>query len=499
MAWESLVFLAELTLFTVVICGLHALKPRFGLGPLYMAVGLFEAFLFVAGKGASPEQRIGVELFLSRPGNLSYLLFLPLILASAVQVYVLEGTAEARRFLAALVGVYVIHHGIDLAVYFHATHPPPGWSTAGWSILAYFKTASRFASLGAMVCDFVVILVAYQFLANRLGRYTLAVPLFLALVLAMMSDALVYALLRGKILQLDKLLVPEKLQSAIAAGVPMAAYLRWQLRRHKEVVRKGYIQRDALDIIALRRRVAVAEAQLEELRGTFSRYVSAEVVDELLGDPSKMKLGGELRQVTILFADIRGYTSLAEALEPMEVIGILNQYFDRMTPVILDQKGMINEFEGDAVLAVFGAPNVLEDHAERAVRTAVEMLNGVDALNQEWEQDGTLERWRSFGLRKLAIRIGLHSGPVIAGNIGSVLRTKYGVIGDTVNTTSRVEHLNKALGTSLLLTSATRESMAGCGVTLPLVDMGSHEARGRAERVWVYTVDRESMRRMEQP
>ena len=194
--------------------------------------------------------------------------------------------------------------------------------------------------------------------------------------------------------------------------------------------------------------------------------------------------------MTILFADIRGYSTLAEALAPTEVIGLLNDYFKGVTRVILENKGMINEFEGDAVLAVFGAPLELENHAELAVNSALGMLDAVRDLNAVWEDDGTAARWRGAGVDGLAIRIGIHTGEVVAGNIGSEARTKYAVIGDTVNTASRVEGLNKTLQTSVLLTSTTRAAvLARSTVVPPLVDMGSHVVKGRTEPVRVFTIE----------
>ena len=146
---------------------------------------------------------------------------------------------------------------------------------------------------------------------------------------------------------------------------------------------------------------------------------------------------------------------------------------------------MINEFEGDAVLAVFGAPLPMEDHANRAIDAAHGMLAAVDDLNVEWDADGTSETWRAVGIDRLAIRIGLHSGPVVAGNIGSQARIKYAVIGDTVNTASRVEGLNKTLETSVLLTGATRALATTKHVTFE--DLGEHHVKGRTEPVHVFT------------
>ncbi len=180
---------------------------------------------------------------------------------------------------------------------------------------------------------------------------------------------------------------------------------------------------------------------------------------------------------------------MSEAMAPTEVIALLNRYYERVTSIILEQKGMINEFEGDAVLAVFGAPNDLSDHGHRAICAGRGMLKAVDILNKEFEADGTNLKWKSVGIDRLSIRVGIHTGPVVVGNVGSEARTKYAVIGDTVNIASRVEGLNKTLNTELLLTSTTLAQVKQSGCCVEVQALGSHPVRGRSEDVEVYTVE----------
>ena len=495
-----LTLLGEIALLSTVLCVLHSAKGRIGLAPLYVVVGLLEAFLFVAGKGnKDPSTALVVDMFLStgdNPAHVSYMLFLPLILSSMVLVYVLEGVREARRLLLAIVAVYLMHGAIDVILQFHATHPQAGYPNLGDLQLFYYSIGSRAASLGAMAADFAVILVSYQFLQNRLRRLPLIVPLFVALILAMVCDAMVYSLLRGRIFSWEQIMVVEKFQAGVMAGVPVALYLQWQLRRHHAEVRRGILDRGAFAVLDLRQRVTEMEVMLQEqeqqyryIKDTFSRYVSPDVVNAIIADPSKIRLGGELRTVTILFVDIRGYSTLSESLDPTEVIGLLNRYFRRVSKVILDHGGMINEFEGDAVLAVFGAPLDLEDHGLHAVRAGLDLLDAVDELNAECDADGTSKQWKSLDIDRFSVRIGIHSGPVVAGNVGSEARIKYSVIGDTVNTASRVEGLNKELNTTLLATAATRELVSDeAGVVW--TDHGTHAVKGRTEPVVVFSVTR---------
>jgi class 3 adenylate cyclase len=492
-----LTLLGEIALLSTVLCGLHALNKRFGLAPLYVVVGLFEAFLFVAGKGnKDPSTVLVAELFFAEPAHVSYMLFLPLILSSMVLVYVLEGVREVRRLLIALIILYVLHGAIDVILEFHALHPPEGYNSLAGQNLLYYSMGSRAAGLGAMIADFAVILVSYQFLQNRLRRLPLIIPLFVALILAMVCDAMVYSLLRGRLFSWDNVMFIEKLQAGIMAGLPVAIYLQWQLRKHHDDVRRGILERGAFAALDLRQRVMEMEHMLQEqkaqyryIKDTFSRYVSPDVVNAIIADPTKISLGGELRTVTILFIDIRGYSTLSESLEPTEVIGLLNRYYRRISRVILDNGGMINEIEGDGMLAVFGAPLDLPDHGLRAVRTGLGMLDEVDILNDEWDEDGTSEQWRSVGIDRFTVRIGVHTGPVVAGNVGSEARMKYSVIGDTVNTASRVEGLNKELDTAILVTSTTRETIAD-SESIPWIDKGQHPVKGRTEPVSVFSVER---------
>jgi len=490
---QPFVLLAEVAWLSAVACALHALRPRFGLAPLYIILGLFEAFLFVAWKA---EPAIVAEVFGAPPGNVAYLLFLPPILTTAVLVYVLEGTKHARRLLAALVGVYVLHGAIDIIIEYHATHPPAGHPYLGDIDLVWYSMEARGASLLAMIGDYLVIIIGYQFLRNRLPRLPLMVPILLATVAALVCDSVIFSLARGRLFSWQNVMLLEKLQTGVAAAVPVWLYIAWQLHKHRDAIRHGLLEREAFELVRLRQKVEevegeleVQKAQLSYVKDTFSRYVSADVVDAIVADPSTVKLGGELRYVTVLFADIRGYSTLSESLSPPEIVAILNRYFQRVTDIILAHGGMINEFEGDAVLAVFGAPLKLARHGEKAMRAAVETLDAVEDLNRAWEEDGTSDKWKRLGIDEFSIRIGVHTGPVVAGNIGSTTRIKYAVIGDTVNTASRVEGLNKRFSTRLLASAATRSDVLKGGAKLPWVSLGEHAVAGRTEPVRVYTLE----------
>ncbi len=170
--------------------------------------------------------------------------------------------------------------------------------------------------------------------------------------------------------------------------------------------------------------------QRDFIRDTFGRYLSREVVEELLSSPQALKLGGELREVTFLVADLRGFTALAARLQPQEVIHILNGYLERMVDVITQYRGTVDEFQGDGILAFFGAPLAADDDPQRAVACAIAMQKALTALNHEQQQRG---------LPSLAMGIGINTGEVVVGNIGSEKRTKYGAVGSAINTAYRIE------------------------------------------------------------
>src|SRR4029079_10932836 len=203
-------------------------------------------------------------------------------------------------------------------------------------------------------------------------------------------------------------------------------------------------------------------------RDSFARYLSRDVMAKVLSDAPSLR--GEHREVSILFSDLRGFTTLSEQMEPGRIAAHLNEYFDAMTTAIFAHRGMINDFVGDAVMAVFGAPIDDPEHAVNALQSALAMDRALEALNA---------RWQAAGLPSLRMGIGIHTGSVFAGNVGGRDRMKYTVIGDPVNVASRVEGLNKELSTTLLI---TEETLAAIGDRRPVRDCGLVAVKGRVEK-----------------
>jgi adenylate cyclase len=166
------------------------------------------------------------------------------------------------------------------------------------------------------------------------------------------------------------------------------------------------------------------------IRETFGRYTSDDIVGVLLDLPEGLKLGGEKREITLLMSDLRGFTALSEGLEPTEVIALLNRYLSAMVELIHRHGGTIDEIIGDAIFVLFGAPLPMPDAAQRAARCALEMQKAMGGVNQHHVQ---------MGWPEIEMGIGLHAGEVVVGNIGSIKRSKYGVVGRTVNLTARIE------------------------------------------------------------
>jgi len=188
------------------------------------------------------------------------------------------------------------------------------------------------------------------------------------------------------------------------------------------------------------------EKSSELIKNMFGRYLSTEVMNSLLENPTALSLGGERRKVTIMMTDLRGFTALSDRLNPEQVVQMLNGYFKVMVDVILQYHGTINEIIGDALLVIFGAPQEMPDRAQRAIACAIEMQNAMAKVN---------EKNRERGLPELEMGIGLNETEAIVGNVGSTKRSKYAVVGSGVNMTSRIE--SYSVGGQILISESVRQ------------------------------------------
>jgi adenylate cyclase len=220
----------------------------------------------------------------------------------------------------------------------------------------------------------------------------------------------------------------------------------------------------------------VEDREKRRVKRLFSRYVSKDVFDQLMSDPSKAGLGGKRRSMTVLFSDIRGFTTFSEQGEPEAIVQQLNEYFSRMVHVVFEHRGTLDKFVGDAVMALFGAPLDDPDHAEHAVQAALAMLKELEELNRGWAAEGR---------PTLAIGVGVNTGDMVAGNIGSESIMSYTVIGDAVNLGSRLESLNKQYGTSIIISDATRGCLQG---RYDVRALGDVVVKGKSQPVAIFEV-----------
>jgi adenylate cyclase len=257
------------------------------------------------------------------------------------------------------------------------------------------------------------------------------------------------------------------------------------LAEHTKVIARGdYGTRLALDradeigqLAASFNRMSEGLAERDKVRDLLEKNVSPEVAAQLMRDGSA--LGGEEREVTILFVDLRSFTAMSESLPPRDVLALLNRYFDRMSGIVEIYHGIVDKYMGDEIMALFGAPVPLANHANNAILAAIEMRGALARLNAELEAEG---------LSRLNFGIGINTSSVIAGNIGSSRRLNYSVIGDGVNVAARLQNLTRMsqYRADILVSASTLAASKGSYRVRPL---GAVPVRGRDEPVEIFAVD----------
>ncbi len=255
----------------------------------------------------------------------------------------------------------------------------------------------------------------------------------------------------------------------LAANYLAFHFLGWQLEVLYPVVQIGA----AYTGVTVQRFVATERAR-SQLKRAFQSYVAPAVVEELIRHPEKLRLGGERRELTILFCDIRGFTTLAESLEPEELAAVLHDFLTPMSELIVQHGGTLDKYMGDAIMALFGAPLPQEDHALRTCRAALAMVAELKRLDRLWQNQGR---------PSLAVGIGINTGPVAVGNLGSDRLFDYTAVGDHVNLASRLEGLNKHYGTTILVSEFTAVRVEEA-VILQEVDWVRVKGRTRPLRIY---------------
>jgi len=212
----------------------------------------------------------------------------------------------------------------------------------------------------------------------------------------------------------------------------------------------------------------------QKIKEAFAKYVSTEVVDEVMKNPGQLKLGGAKKEITVFFSDIRGFTTISEGLTPERLVHLLNEYLSAMTEIVMKHKGLVDKYIGDAIMAFWGAPLEQENNAEMACETSLEMQKKLIELNKKW----ALEKWPA-----IKIGIGLNTGEAIIGNMGSYERFDYTAIGDNINLGSRLEGLTKQYGVGILASEATKKK-AGDGFIFRKLDLV--QVKGKHKPIYIY-------------
>ena len=229
-------------------------------------------------------------------------------------------------------------------------------------------------------------------------------------------------------------------------------------------------------ILAYTHKFVLENRSKEKVKSAMGKYMSQDVMKRIVQNIDNLGLGGKKAIVTVLFSDIRGFTTMSEQMSAQEVSEILNEYFTEMEPIISKYNGVINKFIGDAVMAIFGEPIQDKNHAQNAVKCAYEMLEKVQELQKKWAKEGK---------PKIEIGVGINTGEVFVGNIGSINRMEYTVIGDTVNLASRLESYNKIYKTRLLISPTTYEEVKGFVDVIKISDV---QIRGKANKMDIYEI-----------
>ncbi|KYF64495.1 adenylate cyclase [Sorangium cellulosum] len=242
----------------------------------------------------------------------------------------------------------------------------------------------------------------------------------------------------------------------------------------------GIIARISRNLLLRAEVESMARVRLEREKQELGRYLSKDLVDFVLSDPGRLKLGGTRRHVSVMFTDIRNFTPLTESVEPEVVVSFLNEYFTEMVEIVFRYGGTLDKYIGDGLMAVFGAPLSVEDAPKRAVVAAIEMVQALERMNQR----------QILGCGEIKMGVGIATGTVISGNIGSLQRMEYTCIGDTVNTASRLEQFNKELGSKIIICQATYATLDDC---IPAQPTGALSIRGKSRQVHPYIVDHQEI------
>lgn len=407
---------------------------------LYAELPLTPLCALVAQLGETPPLRSSDAVFVIDASGSRVLL------ANPTQV----GTPLAPGLLEALGGAPRFREAFSVSTEFALAGAPMLASVTtlpahGWAVVVQEPRAHAYETLGAL-------------------QGAVVVSVSLAVVLALVLGAL----------GARRLVTPLQL---LVAATRRIARREWSRVEADVSTRSDEVGALAREVDLMSDGLRASEAKLvkeTEVRSGLARYLPADVVELVVKDPAQLHLGGERRVVTVLFADVVGFTRLSEQLPPETIVAVLNEYFTFASELVHRHGGMVDKFIGDCVMAVWGVPHSKPDDAQRAVAAAEALRRWIDIGNRRWKQ--------KYGV-EVQLAMGLHTGQAIAGNVGSEKRMDYTVIGDTVNVAARLEA--SAAPGQILVSEATRRAM-GDGVALDA--LGERSLRGRSQTTMVYEV-----------
>ncbi|MBN1834040.1 MAG: adenylate/guanylate cyclase domain-containing protein [Deltaproteobacteria bacterium] len=364
---------------------------------------------------------------------------------------------------ALLLCIITLYSFFQVLVYIPSTSvviPVALISTSVLSLLVYvFQRSGRYTTAGVyfFLLYYAMALVHYPLNGKEVGAHYFLFPVitFAFFVFPVKKKKWMFSVIALGLITYATIIILYACLEPIAQVDPFAIQLHYQINIHgifatfilMMFTGRNLTEKTENSLMEEREKVAEMTALLKKM---FGRYLSTEVMNTIIDDPTALELGGERRSVTIMMTDLRGFTYLAERFEPEQVVEMLNAYFEVMVEVVLKYNGTINEIIGDALLVLFGAPQEMHDRAQRAIACAIEMQNAMAAVNRQN---------RAQGLPELEMGIGLNESEVVVGNIGSSKRSKYAVVGSGVNMASRIE--SYTVGGQILISESVRRAVGG--------------------------------------
>ena len=482
----------EAFLLSLVFVLLIAGRRRFGLAPAYVALGLMLSMVWLGGMVSVPVAG-GLS---SRYGSV---VFLPLLLAPIVGIYILEGTSEARRFIVGTVFgsmlLIALRALLDAKIDF-VTVAQEACTAAGQgedcaAILESdlrstweFRGLASFASTMGVLVGGVAIVVVYQALMNAFPRMYFMLAFLVALYTGLASDAVLYGGLLGLSFDDFSGQFMGKMTVGAVVALPLSAYVAIQVRRWPEHVRFGVLERSAFDIVRLTQELRVVSGSLDRrvaeyahMRDSLSRFVTQGVVERIVAEAEVFYTNGDAAELTIVKADIRGYSTLTENMAPEQADAFLNAYLQVMRKIIAKSGGVIAEEEGDTLMIVFQDHGKPGEHAQRALSCVETMIDSLEGHNERLRNEGVSGLYQGTSVQSVTLRVGLHSGGAVIGDVGQAPDHQLVVVGEPVGIVRTVEDMAKRLKSTVLMTESTARLLTECGIEVTA--RGEHVLKGQ--------------------